>query len=88
MSDSESSNREERPSSSSELPEVEFRRATKEEFMAAQAQAVRAIAERPPLTEQEKEAGWEESPSGLRINRITGEIDDSLFVHIGPSSGR
>jgi hypothetical protein len=49
----------------------------------------RAIAERPPLTEAEKEEGWEEDPtSGLRMNRMTGEIDDSLFIHVGSSSGR
>jgi hypothetical protein len=88
MSDSDSSRRDEQQPQA-EVPDIEFRRASKEEFMAAQAQAERAIAERSPLTDDEKQTGWAEDPSsGLRMNRITGEIDDSLFVHVGPSSGR
>jgi hypothetical protein len=64
MSDNGSSHRDERQSPA-EVPDIQFRRASKEEFLNAQAEAVRAIAARPPLTEEEKKAGWEESPSGL-----------------------
>jgi hypothetical protein len=79
MSDSEPGGPVERQQSPAELPDIQFRRASKEESMSAQAEAVRAIAERPPPTEEEKKAGCEEHPiSGLRMNKITGEIDDSL----------
>jgi hypothetical protein len=82
MSNSESSGGDEEQESPAEVPDIQFRRASKEEFLNARADGVRAIAERPPLTEAEKEAGRDEDPiSGLRVNRITGEIDDSLFVH-------
>lgn len=68
--------------SKDEIPEIEFRRATAEEFQRAFDQVEKALAERPRLTEAERETGWEEDPwSGLRMNKITGEIDDSLFVH-------
>jgi hypothetical protein len=62
MSHSESSDRDERQPPA-EVPDIQFRRASKEEFLNAQAEAAeRAIAERPPLTEEEKKAGWEEDP--------------------------
>jgi hypothetical protein len=89
MSNSESSGPDEPQQSPADVSDIQFRRASKEEFLNAQAQVERAIAERPVLTEEEKKAGWEEDAiSGLRMNRVTGEIDDSLFMHVGPSSGR
>ena len=59
-------------------------------FLAAWEEAVRAVRERAPLTEAELAAGWRDDPSGsgLRRNEITGEWDDTCFVHLAPSRPR
>ena len=55
-------------------------------LLAAREEAVRAVRERAPLTEAELAAGWRDDPSGsgLRHNEITGEWDDTCFVHVAP----
>lgn len=62
---------------------IRFRQVDPQTFRAAWEEAVRAVRERPPLTQAELEAGWRADPSGLRHNEIT-EWDDSCFVHIAP----
>lgn len=59
---------------------------SKSDFRRALQAAEDAIASRAPLTDEEKEQGWEEDPggSGLRFNRITGEWDDRLFLSCPP----
>jgi hypothetical protein len=66
-----------------EQPE-RFERVDPETFLALWEKAVRAVPERPPLTQAEFDAGWREDPGGssLRRNEITGELDDSCFVHV------
>ena len=63
-----------------------FREVDAEMFLAAWEKAVRAVKERPPLTQAEQEAGWQEDPGrgGLRRNTHTGEWDDTCFVHLQP----
>jgi hypothetical protein len=57
-----------------------------ETFLAALERAAQAVEERPPLTGAEVTAGWREDPSGSgqRHNEITGEWDDSCFMHLAP----
>jgi hypothetical protein len=61
--------------------EVHFDEVDCETFKAAFEGAARAVRERPPLTQAERDAGWSEDPiSGLRRNEVTDEWDDSFFV--------
>ena len=72
-------------------PNTSFREVDAETFAAARKEAIRAVRERTPLTEAELAAGWREDPvSGLRRNVVTGEWDDTCFVHMSqrrPSPG-
>jgi hypothetical protein len=63
-----------------------FREVDPTTFLAAWEEAQHAVRERPPLRQAELDAGWREDPggSGLRRNLITGEWDDSCFVHVAP----
>jgi hypothetical protein len=65
---------------------ISFREVGPGTFLAAWERAVQAVRERPPVTETELTAGWREDPSGsgLRHNEITGEWDDTCFVHLAP----
>ena len=57
--------------------EVRFDEADYETFKAAFEGAARALRERPPLTQTERDAGWSEDPnSGLHRNEVTDEWDD------------
>jgi hypothetical protein len=47
-----------------------FREVDAEMFLAAWEKAVRAVKERPPLTQAEQEAGWQEDPGGSGLRRI------------------
>jgi hypothetical protein len=40
-----------------------------------------ALRERLSLTEEEVASGWREDWRGLRVNVVSGEIDDRLLVH-------
>jgi hypothetical protein len=71
------------------LPKLAFHEVPIEEFLAARDEAAAAIKERAPLTPEEIAEGWSEDPvSGLRMNSVTGEFDDSHFVHVGPRRPR
>ena len=63
-----------------------FRAVTRQAFRRAWERAVQAVRTRPPLSPAERAAGWTSDPagSGLRHNTITGEWDDSCFVHLAP----
>ena len=59
-------------------------------FLEAWEEALHAVRERPPLTQAELDAGWRDDPAGtgLRRNEVTGEWDDSCFVHLAPRRPR
>jgi hypothetical protein len=61
-----------------------FREVDAETFQAAWHKAVREVRERPALTQTEHDAGWRQDPSGLRLNVVTGELDDTCFIHLAP----
>jgi hypothetical protein len=70
----------------SDLPYIRFREVDAGTFEDAWTKAVQAVREPARLTEAELAAGWREDPvgSGLRRNVVTGEWDDSCFVHVAP----
>jgi hypothetical protein len=65
-----------------------FREVDPETFLAAWEKAVRAVRERPPLTQAEINVGWREDASALRWNIRTDEWDDTHFVHLAPRRPR
>jgi hypothetical protein len=66
----------------------EFREVDLDTYVTLWEKPVRAVEERPPLSQAELDAGWREHPGGLRENVITGEWDDSCFVHVAPRRPR
>lgn len=63
----------------------QFRKVDAATFEAARSKATKAVRDRAPLTQAEVAAGWTADPlSGLRLNTVTGEWDDSYFAHVTP----
>ncbi len=72
----------------SDLPRL--REVDLETFETAWKRAIQAVRERAPLADAELAAGWSEDPAGscLRLNVVTGEWDDTCFVHVAPRRAR